>query len=94
MKKKNRSIGQLLQRASTLEGKKAVALRWAEEWNEEYHRLLQDLEEAIETGDRYLFRNALGQLKESGQRRFDALPRVLSHLADTSVLTPSTDSVD
>jgi hypothetical protein len=90
MKQKHLSISQRLRKAQSPEAKKAVALAWAKSWKEDHDELIRDLEHAIRTNDYDLLCIATGQLKAVGQKRFDALPRVLSHLAET----PAVESVD
>ncbi|MBN2980092.1 hypothetical protein [Cohnella algarum] len=92
MKQNHKSIGQRLKRAQSPESKKAIALDWAQNWKEDHDELIRNLERAIRTNDYDLLCIATGQLKAVGQKRFDALPRVLSHLAEAAA--PEPESVD
>ncbi|MFB5269352.1 hypothetical protein ACE41H_21570 [Paenibacillus enshidis] len=84
--KQPRSIGQRLEKAKSLESKKKIALDWATNWKNEHERLIKDLERAIIEDDYDLLCRATGQLKVVGQKRFNALPRVLSHISEVQTV--------
>ncbi|BFH18371.1 hypothetical protein WJ0W_007180 [Paenibacillus melissococcoides] len=83
MKKNHLSVNQRLKRVRKLEVKKEIALDWVEGWQEEHDDLIRQLERAIRNDDYDLLCRATGQLKTVGQKRFEALPKILVHLADS-----------
>lgn len=79
-----RSISQRILTAGSAEAKRATAIEWADNWQTEHERLIQVLERAIRTDDYDLLCRTTGQLKAVGQKRFEALPKVLLHLIGDS----------
>lgn len=82
MKNNHKSISQRLRSARKVETKKEIALDWAQNWQEDHDDLIRKLERAIRTDDYDLLCRVTGQLKTVGQKRFEALPKILAHLAD------------
>ncbi|WP_160037330.1 MULTISPECIES: hypothetical protein [unclassified Paenibacillus] len=76
------SISQRLRKASKPELKQKIAVDWSAEWQTEYETHVRNFEKAIRDKDFDLLVRTLGWLKADGKKRFDALPRVLSALAE------------
>lgn len=76
------SISQRLRKAKAPEVKQKIALDWAAEWQTEYEKHVRNFEQAIRNEDFDLLVRTLGRLKADGIKRFDALPRVLSAMAE------------
>ncbi|MFB5759063.1 hypothetical protein [Paenibacillus medicaginis] len=90
---KKRSISQRLNKARSPVSKANIALAWAQNWKDEHDGLIRDLERAIRNDDYDLLCITTGQLKAVGQKRLDALPRVLSHMLETDSPT-NAESMD
>lgn len=82
MKKNHLSVNQRLKRVRALEVKKEIAFDWVQGWQADHDDLIRQLERAIRNDDYDLLCRATGQLKAVGQKRFEALPKILVHLAD------------
>lgn len=83
MKKKHRSISQLLDRAKSAELKRAVMINWSKSWENETMELIRNLERAVRTMDYDQLCINTGQLKAVAQKRFSALPNIFLRLIET-----------
>lgn len=82
---KHLSIGQRMQRAKSLDSRRAAALDWTENWHQEHDGLVRDLERAVSRRDWDAAARTTGQLKAVGEKRLTALGRVIEALADEDV---------
>jgi hypothetical protein len=80
MSQQHRSISQRLKRAKSIESKMEAAQDWAANWQREQEGLIRDLEQAISNDDYDQLCIISGQLKAVSQKRFIALPKVISAL--------------
>ncbi|KAA9007349.1 hypothetical protein F4V43_02360 [Paenibacillus spiritus] len=71
------SIGQKLNKASSPERRKELALLWINEWKEEHEKTMQNIERALRAGDDQLLDRLIGFVIKDGLKRFDALPGVM-----------------
>jgi len=75
------SISQKLRKASSDERRAELAGVWAEEWKTEYEKNVRLLEKAIINKDYDLLARTTGWIKADGKKRFEALPKIISNLA-------------
>ena len=78
---KHRSISQRLARAGSLGVKTEIALDWAQSWHTEQMQLIHRLEQAIKKDDYDELCIVCGQIKAVSEKRFKALPKVLTTLS-------------
>lgn len=78
---KRRSIGERLNRAKTAKVKQEIAVDWAANWHAEQQGLITRLEQAIKTDNFDELCIATGQLKTVTEKRFSALPNVITTLS-------------
>ncbi len=76
------SISGRLRKAKAPELKREIAVNWAAEWQAEYEQHVRNFERAIRNEDYDLLVRTTGWLKADGKKRFEALPRVLSAMAE------------
>lgn len=82
MSQQHRSIAQRLRRAKSPESKREAALDWARNWGEEQMGLIRQLEQAVAQDDYDRLCTVTGQIKAVTDKRFAALPRVLTAMKD------------
>ncbi|MEN1990221.1 hypothetical protein [Paenibacillus hubeiensis] len=75
------SISQKLRKASSDERRAELAKIWADEWKAEYEKNVRLLEQAIINKDYDLLARTTGWIKADGNKRFEALPKIMSTLA-------------
>ncbi|MDR2837765.1 MAG: hypothetical protein LBV49_04230 [Azonexus sp.] len=80
MSSTDRSINQRLQKAKSREKKIAIALDWAEEWRGEQAYEIAKLGAALQRGDSSTAEHSWRHLQTMADKRFSALPKVLSEL--------------
>lgn len=85
MSQQHRSISQRLKRAKSVESKQEAAQDWAANWQREQAGLIRDLEQAISNDDYDQLCIVSGQLKAVTEKRFDALPKVITALIGADI---------
>lgn len=75
-----RSIGQRLVKAKSLQAKRAAAQSWAAEWQVEQAALITAIAQAIRSSDGARTASALASMGDMHAKRFAALPGVLDAL--------------
>lgn len=76
------SINQKLRKAGSAERREELAQNWASEWQAEYEKNVHLLESAIINKDYDLLARTTGWIKADGKKRFEALPKIMSTLAE------------
>lgn len=80
----NRSISQRLAKAKSPESKEEAALDWAQSWEREQLALIAKLEQGIKHDNYDDLCIATGQLKAVSNKKFEALPKVITKLIEAA----------
>jgi len=80
VKKKHRSISQILDRSKSAESRRAITINWSKSWENETMELIRNLEQAVRAMDYDQLCINTRQLKAVTQKRFGALPNIFMHL--------------
>lgn len=74
---KHRSIGERLKRAKSPEVKQKVLRDWVKNWEDDHRMTMDDLREAIQTGDPHGIASGIASMRAIADKRFLALRRIL-----------------